>query len=125
MMTPLPGKSFIVAGALAMSGIIAGAVSGGRAPAPVVTKATAAQFDQRWEDVSTDDQPLLKKQDRLALVAEPKVVPVERVVPPAAETVKVAAATASARRHTEQNICTRHGMHKVETHGGRSWRCRR
>ena len=81
MITPLPGKSFIVAGALAMSGIIAGAVSGGRAPAPVVTKATAAQFDQRWEDVSTDDQPLLKKQDRLALVAEPKTVPVERVVP--------------------------------------------
>jgi hypothetical protein len=25
----------------------------------------------------------------------------------------------------ERNICTRHGMHKRVTHGGRSWRCRR
>ena len=37
--------------------------------------------------------------------------------------------TASVRRHhprpVEHNICTRHGMHKVITRGGRSWRCRR
>jgi hypothetical protein len=25
----------------------------------------------------------------------------------------------------ESNLCTRHKMHKVYTHGGRSWRCRR
>jgi hypothetical protein len=25
----------------------------------------------------------------------------------------------------EHNICTRHKMHKVETKGGRSWRCRK
>jgi hypothetical protein len=36
-------------------------------------------------------------------------------------------ATASRhRRHhkTHNNVCTRHGLRKVETHGGRSWRCR-
>lgn len=29
------------------------------------------------------------------------------------------------RVERESNVCTRHGMHKVITHGGRSWRCRR
>jgi len=28
-------------------------------------------------------------------------------------------------RHQVADICTRHGMHKQVTHGGRSWRCRR
>ena len=28
-------------------------------------------------------------------------------------------------RYVEHDVCIRHGMHKVFTHGGRSWRCRR
>jgi hypothetical protein len=27
--------------------------------------------------------------------------------------------------HSERNVCTRHKMRKVITHGGRSWRCRK
>ena len=29
------------------------------------------------------------------------------------------------KRHVELDICQRHGMHKVITRGGKSWRCKR
>jgi hypothetical protein len=86
---------------------------------------------ERWlPDVQT-----ALKADRLPLSAPAQPIPVQTVVVEAPAPVVVAAArtdvlqtvgaTASARRHTEQDICARHGMHKVVTHGGRSWRCRR
>ncbi len=28
-------------------------------------------------------------------------------------------------KEEESNLCTRHGMHKVFTNGGKSWRCRK
>ena len=51
-----------------------------------------------------------------------RIAPAE--LPPAviaaAKPVKVAEAAP-----IEQNVCTRKGMHKVVTNGGRSWRCRK
>ena len=116
-----------VAGIVALTGIAAGALSSARQSAPVTT-ATAAQFDQRWD--MPDDPAPLKKQDRLALqTPEPVPVVIEREVPPP---VKMPAAVRTAEadedrpvRHRESNVCTRHHMRKVETHGGRSWRCRK
>ena len=86
--------------------------------------------------MSPDEPAPLKKQDRLKTV-EPVPVP----MPVKTETIALAkpdepvekkrsepkkktekpTRTASA----ERNVCTRHGMRKVTTHGGRSWRCRR
>jgi len=134
----MPGKTLMIAGGLALSGLIAGAVAGSREPAPVVTKATAAaaQFDQRWNDTPVD-QPLLRKSDRLAFaVPGPKAVPVERVLPEPVLPPPVEKPSprpvererhASVERHarTEHNVCTRHHMRKVEIRGGRSWRCRK
>jgi hypothetical protein len=132
----VPGKSFLIAGVLALSGIMAGVLALPRGPtpapaasAPVVTKAV---FGERF------DWPLLKKQDRLPLPPAPKEDP----VPVQAETVVMTqpddlidvkkkaepkkkekpTRTASAEHH---DVCRRHHMHKVMTHGGRSWRCRR
>ena len=132
----LPGRSFQVAGVLALSGIVAAMISGSRgpapaAPAPVVTKAV---FAERFD--APNDWPLLKKTDRLPLppVAEqPALVtsgalatmqpdePVEQIAKPVERKHH-----RHVERHAEhRDVCERHHMHRVTTHGGRSWRCRR
>jgi hypothetical protein len=59
----------------------------------------------------------------------PPLTPAETDPPAAAartDVLKTVGATVSARRHQiETDVCTRHGMHKVVTRGGKSWRCRR
>ena len=61
--------------------------------------AAAADFDERWpHPVAVDPVPVID---------EPAPIVVAR------------------HQQPEQNICTRHGMHKVITRGGKSWRCRR
>jgi len=76
------------------------------------------------------EEPVAPKANRLPIAEPAPAAAVEPPVPVAAARTDVhqtVGATVSARRHTEHHgdICTRHGMHKVETHGGRSWRCRR
>jgi hypothetical protein len=134
-MTPIPGRSFQIAGLLALSGILAAMFSVSREPAQAVSSPVASKFDARWDDatdVTADSFPLLKKQDRLA-AADPGPVPVrtERVVlvqpqdkveekkakPKKTEPTKVATA--------EHDVCTRHHLRTVMTHGGRSWRCKK
>lgn len=127
----MPGKSFLIAGALAWSGIVVAMVTVSREPVPAVSAPVAAKFEARWEDVS-DEPPLLKKQDRL-VVREQEPVPKHPdivVVPPVKMPVVVALPNedkpVSRRRvHRERNVCTKHNMRKVMTRGGRSWRCRR
>jgi hypothetical protein len=141
-MTRLPGKSFQIAGALALSGILAAMVSGMREPpspapvttavaAPVVTKAV---FAERFD--VPNDQPPLKKQDRLPLppeIRDPVPVKTETVVmtqPDDQIDVKKKAEPKKPEKPTktamaEHDVCTRHGLHKIWIRHGRSWRCRR
>ena len=120
-------KLFLVAGVLALSGIIAGALSVSREPA--VSAPVVAKFDSRWD--MPDEPPLLMKADRLTLpTPEPETVAVARPdqpveTKPVKKPVKTPVEkTRTAEREVEHNVCTRHHMHRVETHGGRSWRCR-
>jgi hypothetical protein len=128
----VPSKVFLIAAALALAGIVAGALASSREPVAASEPATTTKFDARWDDATLDDQPLLKKTDRLK-IEEPGPVPVrtERVVlvqpqdkveekkakPKKTEPTKVATA--------EHDVCTRHHLRTVMTHGGRSWRCKK
>lgn len=141
-------KFFVVAGAVALSGIIAGALTIPRGPAPATsatpsTSETPApavaedEFEQRWDTERT------KKQDRLAVhqhapepQAEIRVVPdpvVETMVAPAAERIDKKDETPPPRRDVPHryasaggDICERNHMHKVwfTRHHWKVWRCR-
>jgi hypothetical protein len=126
----IPGKSFQIAGVVALSGILAAMFSASRESAPA--PAQAAPLATRLEGISPDDFPLLKKQDRLPLPdLGPKPVATETVMvqPEAQIDVKKKAEPKKEKptmvASVEHNICTAHHMRKIETHGGRSWRCRR
>src|SRR3954469_4694323 len=102
--------------------------------APVAVTVVTKRFEERWPV-----QP--KKADLLSPVPmAPIMVKTERVLMETqdvrqqtdepGETVPLPVSRPSkpkARSHTvaRDGICTRHGMHKVYTRGGRSWRCRR
>lgn len=84
-------------------------------------------FAEQW----TDDPPAASKGDRLPLFAPAPAPPVE-VPPPiwmstVADIKQARNETPRARNKPapERDICTRHGMHKQITRGGKSWRCRR
>jgi hypothetical protein len=124
----LPSKTFLIAGALAWSGLIAAMLSMSREPAPAESAPVVAKFDSRWEEL--DDPPLLKKQDRLALPVVTERVPVSPLIALSVDNAAVETAPkkpVERHRHVgeRRNICSRHGMHRVITHGGRSWRCRK
>jgi hypothetical protein len=106
-----------------------------RAPAPASASASQARagehrFDAAWRDTVAVIPPL-KKADRLQVTStEPKVT--ERVPPAPDALVSVPPVIlvqdeepALRHRRAERNVCSRHGMRKVVTHGGRSWRCKR
>lgn len=105
----------------------------------VVEKPTIQEVAQS-DDAQTVNA---KKQDRVRVIdlsyasTEPKSVAVERVVPPADAPASMPPVvmtqednelTVARRRRRnaegDDNVCTRHHLHKVYTHGGRSWRCR-
>lgn len=76
------------------------------------------------------DQAVLRKADRLRMEGEPRAVATERVIIVRPEVVGSPSPPPLPKRRQvaeerESNVCTRHGMHKVLTHGGKSWRCRR
>lgn len=90
-------------------------------------------FESRWDDAMPDDQPLLKKQDRLPLATMADVVITERITSAPTAPVIVSPVVMLAdedkpaaphRRHV-MNVCVSHGMHKVAIRGGKSWRCRK
>lgn len=148
----LPTKSLAVAAIVAWSGIAVSVLTGQREAVPH-TAPVAAQFQQRWADVAADNESVLKKQDRLPLPApEPSTQKLPHVVPvpldPATiDDVPVIRATPAdekqaaeetrprhvrhvrhverEERHVKRDVCSRHGMHKVTTRHGKSWRCRK
>lgn len=87
-------------------------------PPPPVAAATVS-FDETWRDAA---YPLvLRKIDSLFDV-DPKLIQTEVITPPKEEEPKPKVIK-EARQ--ENNICTRHGMRKMEIRGGKSWRCRK
>jgi hypothetical protein len=109
----------------------------------VVEKPTIheAQPDAAWAD--NFQQAVAKKQDRVRVIelasTEPKPVATERVVPPDVSAAMPPVVMVQEpdkppprgrRRYAEKvqargDVCSRHGMHKQVTRGGKSWRCKR
>ncbi|MBT1509492.1 hypothetical protein KIP88_03160 [Bradyrhizobium sp. SRL28] len=131
-MTPIPGKPFMIVGAVALAGLVAGAVASSREPTPAPAASpgvvTRTAFDERFD--VPDDFPLLRKTDRLM---EPVVIPLKTelvmVQPEALIDVKKKTEPKKTEKPTmvatsEHNLCTRHNMHKVWV-TSRRWRCRR
>ena len=112
-------------------------------PEPAHAEAEAV-FDAAWAD-SFQNAVLkktdLKKTDRLPLasITAPEPTPKHPDIveePPAGmppvvvvqdePTVLRRKHSPASTRHTPaSDVCSRHHMHRVETHGGRSWRCRK
>lgn len=91
----------------------------------------ANAFETRYVDLGA-----AKKQDKLSL--EPEIVrtvpivpvekPVEKLVTAAVEEPTPEERPAARHRQpvtVESNLCTRHGLRKVITRGGKSWRCQK
>jgi hypothetical protein len=94
---------------------------------PRPTQAVANAVAERW----LPEPDVLPKADRLPLpvpefVAEGPPAPAAADGPPPA-LIRPAVDTDRRRPHhaTARDICSRHGMRKVASRGGKSWRCRR
>lgn len=135
----LVSKTFLIAGTVAVAGIVSGALTTSREPTTTQAHADGSTvFAARWDTTGMrQDVPPMKKQDRLEPVPmisipvqEPVHEPKQDADPPPPK--KVAAVDDDnddeeahrPRKHHARNLCERHGMHKVITRGGRSWRCR-
>ena len=110
-----------------------------RIPAPAEPiRVQPPRFDDAWYDRMSMIPERSRKEDRLQLVSmDSKPVEVERIlaVPDAPKVVTPVVATLTpdkpVLRHRRSlrmqagDVCTRHRMKRVLTHGGRSWRCRK
>jgi hypothetical protein len=133
----VPSKPFLIAGALAWSGLVAAMVSASHEPTPAIAEfkrlIPSPAFDERWDNTTVEDQALLKKQDRLVMREQDPLPkhPDSVVVPPVKMPAVVMVQTEdddkpiSRRKHRSRDVCAKHGMHKVTIRGGRSWRCRK
>jgi hypothetical protein len=91
------------------------------------TAPPVAAFDDQWGHAT--EAPL----EQMEIDTSPKPVRTEVITPPEPEVKapEVKAPEVKVVRNQkpepkkEINICTRHGMHKVFTKGGKSWRCRK
>jgi hypothetical protein len=89
-------------------------------PVRVVPTETIHTFEQRWEPV----WPLLAQQAHERAVQarrEAQNEPAGSVAPLPAPRPEIKAARVADRA---KDLCERHGLRKVITNGGRSWRCR-
>lgn len=106
-------------------------------PAPQETYERPLTFEERWEPVKR--LPLMLLQDKSEELV-PRVIPVRTItIRPVIPAVHVETAEQDVaevplpqprpkikpRPIRVADICTRHGMHKQVTRGGKSWRCRR
>jgi hypothetical protein len=100
---------------------------------PVAAILLAMQRDEPPRPTRADpviEEPAARKGDRQSIYV-PVPVAWSQPEPPAlanADDIEQARAEKPRARNKpapERNICTRHGMHKQVTRGGRSWRCRR
>jgi hypothetical protein len=85
-----------------------------------------ALFDKRWDRMPTVAQiRVIPLDDRPAPPPPPlPVVRAERPSPEHEPDLEPKRRHRHEREHRHGDICERHGLHKVITRGGRSWRCR-
>ncbi len=99
-------------------------------------KVPSPRFDDAWHDTMRVIPERTRKGDRLQIAsAEANPVVTERILAPdvparAPPVILVSddGDTPTIRRHRRKlhmDVCMKHKMHRVETHGGRSWRCRK
>jgi hypothetical protein len=86
------------------------------------------------KDAARLDRTRTDKSDRLRIITAvpdpmPALPPVASAVPlPLPSTpssIKLPLVAPAQEADARSDICTRHGLHKVITQGGRSWRCRK
>jgi hypothetical protein len=117
----------MMAAAAALALLVVFAIPRAPAEAPIHDK-DAARLDRIRAD----------KSDRLRIITAmpdpmPVLPPVASAVPlslplPLSSTplsVRLPPAALTQEADARSDICTRHGLHKVITQGGRSWRCRK
>jgi len=98
-------------------------------PRPVASVPDLIQ--DRWIIPEPQLTELLRKADRLPFppIVQPAgpaaVSPAAEPLPSPAVIPELKPRARTNRHHHASDVCTRHGMRKVTTHGGRSWRCRR
>jgi hypothetical protein len=121
MMTPLLKAAL---GGAALWSVMLIAVTERDPPRPFAS--VPDPITERW----LPEPELLRKSDRLPLPPVETIGPA--TVEPAAEPPSSPALIPEPKprprtisHHASLDVCTRHGMRKVTTHGGRSWRCRR
>lgn len=91
--------------------VLAATFSRGRAPAPSAAAEPEPKFEERWQAAT---QPFLLPKPPVQVQVQ--VQEAEVASPPKVK-VKVE------KPKAEQDLCTRHGMHKTVTKHGHSWRC--
>ena len=126
----------IILGLCAMPALLmAFAMHSAPPPAPPQPPPVVIDTAPRVIQMTKTDRDTLKFEDRIA-----SVPPIVSIHVPAGTTVlnqygilkgntMKEAEPKHAVRHqhhasSESDVCTRHGMHKVVTHGGKSWRCK-
>ena len=121
----------LLTGVVAMSSLLAVFATQRDPPRP--PESVVNPIAERW----VEPPPMPKKTDRLALYVPPPdpaptpvaAIPVATIEPATEDDLKQARAEMRHHRahhhhHERGDVCTRHHMHKVVTHGGKSWRCR-
>jgi len=91
-------------------------------PAPPMPEPVMTNIIQRSDKLYVEPAPAVVRTIPIVLAPpEPQSSP-----PPAPQPRQAATADEPPRRGVQKtrDICTRHGMRKVTTRGGRSWRCR-
>jgi hypothetical protein len=78
--------------------------------------------------VTAVDHAVAAPPEQVEIDTSPKLVKTETIIPVEPEVKKPEVKVVEIQKpepRRERNLCTRHGMHKVHTRSGRSWRCRR
>jgi hypothetical protein len=116
-------NSAVVFGASALFALMF--VFAARTDVPQTVAATVSvgeddQFEDIWREAAVNTA---LKSASLRVPNEPKVVQTEVVLPPIIATPEEITPKLKKKLILKQDICERHGMHKVQR--GRSWRCRK
>jgi len=127
VITPKKASS-VVFGGSALFALMIALAARTDVPQTVATTVSVGQGDQFNDAWNESTGPVLLKAASLAST-EPKPVKTVAVTPdiePDVVVIKEEKITTKPKQHhVERDVCQRHGMHKVITRGGRSWRCRR
>jgi len=115
--------SALIGGAVTVA--IAATFALSRGPLPVHQLRDKPFNDTLHEDLAT----LAAASERIEALNKPKVVQTESIRPIEPDPLMVAlsepAMAPPPSRKAESDVCARHGLRKIITNSGRSWRCRK